>query len=240
MTLPNGVIMGNIGLKPHPDVWAAGWLRSMPPDVVEKLRALSDRIAVGDKALVYAHGAEQKWLWGVVAGQVRVHVALNEMEPTLGHIHHVGAWFGESEPLLEVPGLVEMRASGETTVEKIAYARFRRLANEHPELWEGLARLTAMNQVLAMTAANDLALRTGRKRLAAALLRLSGQRAVLQGSLEVAIVKTSQQDIAGLANLALSKVSAHLGALAGANLIRLEYGRIRILDPDGLQDVINH
>ena len=57
----------------------------------------------------------------------------------------------------EVPGLVEMRASGDTLLEKIAYTRFRRLANEHPELWQGLARLTAMNQVLAMIAANDLA-----------------------------------------------------------------------------------
>ena len=52
-------------------------------------------------------------------------------------------------------------------------------------------------------------------------------------------MKTSQQEIAGLANLALSKVPAHLGALAGANLIRLEYGRITILDPDGLRKVIN-
>ena len=239
MTFPNGVFMSAGEARARADAFASAWLRNVSSGVVERLRDLTDRVELADKTVVYGAGAEQKWLWGVVAGQVRVEVALNEMQPTLGHIHHPGAWFGESEPLLNMPGLVEMKAAGDTILERIAFSRFRTLANAHPELWEGLASLTAMNQVLAMTAANDLALRTGRKRLAAALLRLAGQRAVLQNSRQTDTVKANQQEISGLANLALSKVSLQLGDFAREQLIRLEYGRIVILDPARLLAVID-
>jgi len=109
-------------------------------------------------------GAKQDALWDVAHGQVRVLVALNEMEPVLGHVHQQGAWFGESELLLGVPGLVEMQAAGEVTLVRVPFVEFRRLAKAHAALWEALARLTSMNQVLAMTAANDLALRRGREK----------------------------------------------------------------------------
>lgn len=221
------------------DVFRSAWLQHVSPEVIGRLRDLSDKVVFEDRSVIYAAGAEQKWLWGVVAGQVRVEVALNEMQPTLGHIHHPGAWFGESEPLLNMPGLVEMAAAGETTLERIPFSRLKKLANIHPELWEGVARLTAMNQLLAMMAANDLALRTGRKRLAAALLRLAGQRAAFQGSLQTDTVKVSQQEISGLANLALSKVSVCLGDFAREQLIRQEYGRIMILSQERMLAVID-
>ena len=192
-----------------------------------------------DRGIVYGLGAEQRWFWGIASGQVRVQVALNEMGPTLGHIHQAGAWFGESEPLLGVPGLVEMQAAGETMVVRVPFASFRRLANAHPELWEALARLTSMNQVLAMSAANDLALRTGRMRLAATLLRLSGQRADFQNSARRMVIPVSQQEVANLANVSLSKACDQLGAFAKTKLIQLEYGRIVVLDPEKLRAIID-
>lgn len=230
--------MDDIDSAPPVDAFASAWLRGVPSSVMGKLRKLSSRVSLGDKHVVYAQGVEQTCLWGVVSGEVRVHVALAELEPTLGHIHHPGAWLGESEPILGVPGIVEMRAAGQTVVERVAYPRFRALAIAHPELWEALARLTSMNQLLAMRAANDLALRTGRKRLAAAILRLSGHRAVLQGSMTTTVLQVSQQEIAGLANLARSRVSEHLKDMEKETLIQLGYGSISIVDVERLQSVI--
>jgi len=89
-----------------------------------------------------------------------------------------------------------------------------------------------------MRAANDLALRTGRKRLAAAILRLSGHRGVLQGSVTTTVLQVSQQEIVGLANLARPKVSEHLKAMEKENLIKLGYGRISIVNVEELQSVI--
>ena len=219
--------------------FSAAWLRDVPEKIVADLAVLGEEVSFGDKAVVYAQDAEQTCLWGVVRGQVRVMVTLNELEATLGHIHHAGAWLGESEPLLGLPGLVEMRSSGETVLVRIPFPRFRRLANVYPELWEALARLTAMNQLLAMSAANDLALRTGRHRIAASLLRLGGHRGVLQGSATTQEIKITQQELSNLSNLAPSKVSPHLKALEAGNFIQLRYGKITIIDIEGLSSSID-
>ncbi len=224
---------------PQTDAFSSVWLRGIAASLVDQMRALSTRVHVGDKRVVYAQGKEQACLWGIVQPEVRVQVALSEMKPTLGHIHHRGARFGESEPLLELPGIVEMRAAGDTVIEKVDYARFRRLAGRNPELWEALARLASMNQLLAMGAANDLALRTGRERLAAAILRLAGHRGVLQGAETTLELRVNHQDMTGLANLARLKVSEHLKALCEMSLIDLDYGCITMRDTAGLAALIS-
>lgn len=137
-----------------------------------------------------------------------------ELDPDLGHIRHPGAWFGESELIHGIDGIVEMQAIKETRLARVPYKRFHKLAYDEPTLWEAFARLTSINQLLAMSAANDLALRTSKKRLAATILRLSGKRGVMQGSLTSEFVQASQSDIATLANVSPSKVSIHLGDLA--------------------------
>lgn len=221
------------------DVFATAWLHGVSDGVLRDLAGLGEVVSFADKAVVYAQDAEQNCLWGIISGQVRVMVTLNELDTTLGHIHHARAWLGESEPIMGLPGLVEMRSSGETTLIRIPYSKFRGLANRHPELWEALARLASMNQLLAMSAANDLALRTGRQRIAATLLRLGGHRGVLQRSATTRVIKITQQELSDLANLASSKVSPHLKALEGKNLIQLGYGKITIVDIDGLSSSID-
>lgn len=223
------------------DVFASAWLQGVPTEELSKLGRITEFVNYSDKDTIYALGGPQKWLWGVVSGRVKVLVAMIEMDPVLGHIHHAGAWFGESELIHGIDGLVEMKALGKARLAKVPYSQFRNLAYDSPVLWEAFSRLTSMNQLLAMSAANDLALRTSRQRLAATLLRLCGKRGVLQGSHSSNVVSASQQDIATLANISASKASVHLGDLAKERFIELAYGRVDVLDENGLLAVIgNH
>ena len=237
-TLPNGVFRMEKQTEADFDVFASAWLHSVPTEIVRLIHPISEIIEYKNKDTIYALGGPQEYLWGVVGGRVNVLVAMSEMDPVLGHVHHPGAWFGESEVIHGIDGLVEMKAVGVTRVARLPYAAFRKHANSHPSLWEAFARLTSMNQLLAMSAANDLALRTSRQRLAATLLRLSGKRGVLQGSRPADTVRASQQDIATLANVSASKASAHLGTMANEGLIRLEYAQVAILDEAKLLEVI--
>lgn len=220
------------------DVFSSAWLDGVSHDPLRELRQISDVVQFEHNSVIYSLGGPQEWLWGIASGRVQVRVAMMEMEMVLGHVHHPGAWFGESELANKLDGLVEMKAVGTTVVSRVPYKRFRAIANRHPELWEAFARLTSMNQLLAMSAANDLALRTSRKRLAATLLRLSGRRGVRQGSWHSNVVHASQQDIAHLANVSLSKTSLHLGELANEGLVLLYYGRIEINEPDKLTTIV--
>jgi len=223
---------------PSFDVFNSAWLSGVSEESLTELKQLAEKVRFEDKATIYALGGPQNALWGVISGQVQVRVALVEMEPVLGHIHQPGAWFGESELLMGLDGLVEMKAVGPTIVAKVWYSQFRKIANEFPDLWEALARLTSMNQLLAMSAANDLVMRNSKSRIAAALLRLSGRRSVLQGSRHADIVHASQQEIAELSNISLSKASVLFGELVEMGLIRQEYGRIVLVNPDDLLDLI--
>lgn len=207
--------------------------------MVEQLRRISNTIHYQNGDVVYAMGGPQDYLWGVKAGQLRVEVAMNEMEPVLGHIHHAGAWLGESEVLLGLPGLVEMRAIGDISMTRVKYNHFSILADKHPALWTGLARLTSFNQLLAMSAANDLVLRTSRQRLAATLLRLTGHRGVFQACATTESVLVTQSELANLTNLALSKTSDHLREMSKDGLIGLEYRRIVLRDFNGLGAIIS-
>ncbi|MFA3920194.1 Crp/Fnr family transcriptional regulator [Ruegeria hyattellae] len=219
-------------------IFSSAWLAGVSQGSLEKLEQISEIVAYKDKETIYAIGGPQNSLYGTVSGKVQVRLTLTEMEPVLGHIHHPGAWFGESELLLDVDGLVEMKAAGDVRLVRIAYSRFRPLANARPDLWEAFARLSSMNQLLAMSAANDLAQRNTRKRIAAALLRLGGWRGVLQGAEPTDTVVASQQELADLSNIALSKISVYLGEMATEGLIRLEYGRTVLVDLDGLRRVV--
>ncbi|MEM1074451.1 MAG: Crp/Fnr family transcriptional regulator [Pseudomonadota bacterium] len=220
------------------DVYASAWLKGLTTDAINDLQAITEFMEYENKDTIYAIGGPQQWIWGICSGCVKVLVAMAKMDPVVGHIHHPRAWFGESEPLLGIDGLVEMKAIGQTTVARVPYTKFKECADGKPELWEAYARLCSMNQLLAVAAANDLALVRSEKRIAATLLRLSGQRSVLQGSEASDIVHANQQEVATLANISLSKASGHLNKMAREGFIDLRYGHISILDPRGLQTVI--
>jgi len=216
----------------------SAWLKHVPRDIKQKLYDLCKFERFERDTVIYHEGQGLTDLWAVSSGCVKVMVTFNEMETVLGHLHLPGAWFGESELVLDLPGLVEMRACSEVDLIRLPCQAFRHLANKHPELWEALARLSSMNQLLAMAAANDLVLTGGHRRVAATLLRLSGHRHVLQGSKTIRRLPVTQAEIAGLSNLAPSKTSQHLKTMVKQSLIELTYRQIALRDIEGLRQFI--
>jgi CRP-like cAMP-binding protein len=213
----------------------AVWLRDVSDDSIKHLRQITAVVEYDEGDVLYAIGGPQEWLWGVEEGQIQIRLALSGSEPILGHMYYQGAWFGESELIQGSEGFIEAKAVKTTKMARIPYARFRVLADERPELWRALLLLTSQTQLLAMSAGNDLLLNKPRKRLAATLLRLSGQRANFQRSGRVEEIRASQQDLANLANVTRPRASEHLGAFQTAGLIEIKYSRIKILDPQGLE-----
>ena len=218
----------------------AKWLRSVPGLVISELCSSADFITIPHGQIIYGLGTDQNWLWGLQRGCARVHVCMNEMEPILGHLHHPGAWFGETEVLQNISSPVEMRAAGEVSVVRIHYVKFRSLANQNPALWEALAILASMNQTLGMSAANDLVMRTSSKRLAAVLLRLSGDRANYQETTISTTIRANQDEIANLANLSISKTSEELAGFKKAKAVHHKYGKVEIIDSHKLQAILEN
>lgn len=212
------------------DPFSSLWLKGNSSTSLDLLKRSAATVDLSRGGTVYAQGALQSSLWGVVSGQVRVFVTTNELQPALGHIHAPGAWFGEVESVLNVPSYVQIEADTDTRLVKIDLGRYRKIANSHPMLWESVTRLTAFNLWYATCVANDLALRRPRQRLAASVLRLSGYRAATQGNPPINNLRASQQEIAVLSNVARTTASKLLNEFQDDQMLRLDYGRIILLD----------
>jgi CRP-like cAMP-binding protein len=212
----------------------SGWLGQVPPPLADAiLRAGSPR-SFRDGEVIYGLGQDQSSLWGIASGLVRMWVTMNEQPPRFGHVAGPGFWFGETEFVTGRPGIIEMAVAGETTMLTVPRRAFGRVVAEHPGAWSAVALLAVLNQGLAIGAADDLMIRDARQRLCAVLLRLSSNRNAFQRTPPVAHVPATQAEIAEAANLSRSSTAALLAEMSGAGLIRTEYRRIDILDPDGL------
>lgn len=218
-------------MPPSIDPFTAHWLAGNNTKAIDALKQAATVLDLPRGGIVYAYGAPQKNIYGVVKGQVRVFVTTNEMHAALGHIHAPGAWFGEVESVLAMDSYVQMEADTDTQLLRIGINQYRRTATEHPKLWESVTRLTAFNLWYATCAANDLVLRTPQQRIAASVLRLSGHRAATQGNPPIDSIRASQQEIADLSNVARTTCSKILHEYQDKAMIRLDYGRIAVLDP---------
>lgn len=220
------------------DVFQVDWLEPVPDDIRGLLEDQATRLTFNEPGTVYRIGRDQGSIFGVRRGQVRVMVETNEMAPMLGHIHAPGAWFGEVEMLLRTPAYVGMEAVAGTELVRVEGRRFNALAERHGCLWQALARLASLNLWYATSVANDLALRTSRKRLAATLLRLTGWRAAAQGNPPIDVIAANQQEVADLANVARSTASKLLQEFRRAGVLRLDYGQIAVLDHEPLEHTL--
>jgi len=215
-----------------------GWLGKTSPTVAEAILNVGVMRSFDDDEVIYGLGQYQASLWGIASGLVRMTITMNEQPPKFGHVVGPGFWFGETEFVTDRPGIIEMVASGNTTLLMVTRQAFRRVADAHSEAWPGVALLAVLNEGLAIGAADDLMIRDARQRLCAVLLRLSSHRSCFQGAPPLPHIPATQREIADAANLSRSSAAALLARLSGAGLIRTEYGRIEILNPEGLLEIL--
>lgn len=114
----------------------------------------------------------------------------------------------------------------------IEIAAFRRVAARTPDLWRHLALLALENAGRAIGLAQDLMLRGSRERLAALLARLAGLRDAHPPSSP--IVDATQSELAAIANLSRSVVSALLLDMERDGVVRLRRAGVEIVDAERL------
>ena len=215
-----------------------GWFSKLPTRLGDAILAACNRHFFSNNELIFSFQDEQISLWCVVNGHVRLSVTMNEQEMVLGHIGGPGFWFGEPSLVTGRPRMLEAMSAGNTEVYSLRRSAFDAIARDHHDAWKSIAELAVCNQALAIGAAEDLLIRSSRKRLAAILLRLSSNRNAFQGNEAIDFLPSTQQEIASMANLSRSSASEILAEFASAAAIQVEYRGIRILSPKGLNSFL--
>lgn len=217
---------------------STGWLARMPSDLRRQILRGGRFRSFRNGAMVYAFEQEGTCLWGVVSGQVRLLVTMNEQEPRLAHCAGPGFWFGEIPVITGGTRAMQAMTFGETRLCAVDVTVITDLARRQPDVWRSVAGLSVMNEMTAIGAGEDLMIRDSKKRLVAVLLRLAGHRNAFQGAAAVDTVPLNQLELAEASGLSLSSATKILGDLVRQGAIRTEYRTIAILDPDALKTIL--
>ncbi len=215
-----------------------GWLSLMPAAFRQAVleRCVLQRFAAG--AGIYAVGDAPGGIYGLVSGSVRVTIAPGDEGPFFAHLMQPGIWIGEGPALSGLPRLVGLSAGRDSEVLHLPLAAIHGIVEANPAAWRCIGALSLLNTQMAIGVVNDLMIRDDAKRFIATLLRLGSCRLALPVRQPPIAVDASQEELATMANLARTTVSAILKRLAASGLVALDYRRTIILQPDRLRAML--
>lgn len=214
-----------------------GWLAALPPPLSEAVLARCRLLPPLKRGQVLCRiGDEPNGIFALVSGSLAVQMAPNEQGPGTAHIFRPGAWFGELAYILDVPRTMTMVATRPSRCLLLPKAELEALTTAEPTLWRWLAVCVADNLRLALCALDDATIRSPQRRLAAALLRMSGLRtddtAWKDANTELDL---THGDLAKLANMSRTAVGENLRRLQALGFLECGYGRITLLGPGPLR-----
>ena len=214
-----------------------GWLRHVPASLREKLLARSRLLPPLERGqYLLRFGDKADGIYGIVSGGFSFQIAPHEQGPQTVHLYRSGAWVGELAYCLDATRATSMMATRRSRAVWLPKADLQALTTEEPELWRWIALCLAHNTRIAISAIDDMTIRSPRRRLAAILLRLAGLRPDPEhehaSSLELDL---TQADLASLSNMSRTAVGENLRHLEEERLVECRYGVITLLDPAGLR-----
>jgi CRP-like cAMP-binding protein len=206
----------------------------LPPGQIEDLAMIVTDQLFKKGETIFSEGEDGNGFYVVITGRVKIFKLSPEGKEQILH------FFGPGEPFGEVPVFTgqQFPANAEAMEESRIFffprKSFVDLVKRNPSL--ALNMLAVLSKRLRRFAAliDDLSLKEVPGRLAAYLLYLSDQN---KGSkdLELAITKAQLASLLGTIPETLSRI---LGKLSSQGLIETDGRRIRILDEEGLRDLV--
>jgi CRP/FNR family transcriptional regulator, cyclic AMP receptor protein len=193
----------------------------------------------GRNELIFSQADRGDGLYIVVSGHVSIGRQNPDGDELIFAMYEPGEYFGELALFDEEP-----RAAGATAVEDcsllfLSRAAFRDFIDSHPKaLWTCLEIVVA--QVRRCTdLADEIALLDVRSRLARRLLRLAREGMIVSGegiADDSGAFRITQQQLANMTGATRESVNKHLNAFVDEGMVRLERGRIHILNTDRLRE----
>lgn len=216
----------------RPFMASHGWLAATPPHFRDEVlsRCITRRAEKGQQ--IFGRGDPPGGLWGLVSGTVAIEVESGQ-ETFLGHFAGPGYWIGAGPTITGQDRSVGVVATQASTLLLLPSVGFKEIAATDPEAWRWLAVLPMMQSLLALGIAQDLMIRSSRRRLVAILLRLGASRGPFAKA-DPEIITATQDEIAAMANLSRTATGKMLRELETTGCLSMGYRSIRIA-PDCLR-----
>jgi CRP-like cAMP-binding protein len=215
---------------------ASSWLSVVPEDCREQvIDACCSRTLEKDDFL-WHFGDDVDGMYFIKSGCFRVETLESQHGSSMLTIFHAGSWIGEAELLANTGRITTLCALRATSLLFLPKRDFMAMSKKSPELWRGLGYLAAEHLYLAVASLHDLSIRSSSERLAAILVRICGARVPTFSRLVHPDLDVTQTELGQLCNVSRSVISTLLTKFETLGLIKMQYGRIKVLDIKALAD----
>ena len=206
-----------------------GWFAERTPGVRATLAAVGRLKDYAAGQPLYLQADEPEGIFGLVSGALDIVIPRADGVDLTAHRADPGFWTGDLALIAGQTRLVSVFAAEPTRVVYLPQAELRRLAAEDPHLYADFYALSYSNVALLLRLLANLSTSPSEARVAARLLQLE------EGSTDAPAIRLSQTKLAELVALSAPTLQRVLRRLEENGLVQLGYGRIRILDRQGLR-----
>jgi CRP-like cAMP-binding protein len=214
------------------------WFASAPASLRQGLLACARLVQLAPRQTLFARGDAASGLYAVLGGAVRISGVTESGKEALLTLLEPPAWFGEIGVFDGLPRTHHAAAEGAALLCHVPQAPLLALLDEDASHWRHLGLLMALKMRLLMINAEDQALLGTRQRLARRLyfmaVTAAGAAPDAPGTVP-GTVPVAQEELARMLGLARQTINALLRELEALGLLRSHYGRIEVLDLDGLR-----
>jgi CRP/FNR family transcriptional regulator, cyclic AMP receptor protein len=212
-----------------------GWLSELEPALATAIFDAGRIVALTRGAALFRPGDDPGGIYGVVDGGIIISTTGRDGFPASGHIMRRGAWFGYGSVSFRQKRTLMAEANEPSTILCVPLSRIEGLRSKHPSLAPAVALLAAHGETALLSVIADLLIGTTDRRLAAVLLRVTGESPDDPWS-DPRGVSLTQQRLADLAAASIHTVARFVDRCSQQGWITWSYGRVRILDADGLRE----
>lgn len=196
----------------------------LSPAVAEKVQETLRTREYCDGELIGARGDRIDHVIVVQTGALRVCRIDQDGHERIIAVLGTGQCIGQMQLLLNKPRTVDIYSEGKSVLGLLSRNEFFALLDKHPEFCRALLVITLSRFHDALEAMDDV----GRLPLIVRAAKLIGR--MQRSASDNSIVEWNQSNLALVLGASRVAVGSALNDLAASGLIRIEYGRIRVLD----------
>ncbi len=207
-----------------------GWTRSLPIEVVDELVSISKVRELDKGQRLHAKNDPPEGFYCVLDGKMRISNVNSQGKEMVLTWLEAGSWFGEISLLDGLPRTHDAHAQTHTRLLVIPNLAFAQLMQRQPLMYPAFLKLLCQRIRATFSLIDETGGLSLLGQLSKRLLILADGLNIddsVQRSQEIAI---SQESLAHMLNSSRQTVNKLLSQLKNDHIIRVEYGKIEILD----------
>ncbi len=220
--------------KVAPLLRAGRWFGGLPREFSDELLKAAQLRTLVPGERVFFRGDPPNGMFGVIEGAIRISGSAEDGKESLIMLCECPYWFGESGILDRLPRSRDAVAEVESRVVHVPEAALERILEAEPRYWRELGALVTSKLKLAFIALDDAALQPIPIRVARRLVMIAEGYGEWHDR-SSRVIEARQEQLARMLSTSRQTVNQVLKQLESDSIVRLNYGRIEIIDLDALR-----